>query len=95
MGGHLISTGLPGSGVGYNLTNRRRARQCRHFVHLRTKNTMKFSAIVLVTLAAFATTASAELRQHLGAGLERRLGTTIPDCVEDDVLVGKMKACGE
>ena len=42
---------------------------------------MKFSAIVLVTLAAFATTASA--------------GTTIPDCVEDDVLVGKMKACGE
>ena len=88
MGGHLISTGLPGSGVGYNLTNRRRARQCRHFVHLRTKNTMKFSAIVLVTLAAFATTASGQDPSSL-------LVAT-PDCVDDEGnRVGKMLACEE
>ena len=29
-----------------------RARQCHHFVHLRTKNTMKFSRTLIVVLAA-------------------------------------------
>ena len=49
---------------------------------------MKFSAIVLVTLAAFATTASGQDPSSL-------LVAT-PDCVDDEGnRVGKMLACEE
>ena len=48
----------------------------------------QFSAIVLVTLAAFATTAS-------GSPFTRRFGEDVANCWGADGALGDMKACGE